>query len=145
MKEIGEQLRQAREAMGITITEVAEDLKLNEEQLKNIEDANRDELKDILNIKEIVSEYAKYLGLEQEAIEDKFNEFVFTYTSKIPLDEIAKASAEKEKEEQETKKIVSPYTKKKPKRFPLMRVLICIVLILLIMIIYFFLLEVFIN
>ena len=36
MKEIGEKLKEARESMGITIEEAAQDLKLRPSQLENI-------------------------------------------------------------------------------------------------------------
>ena len=37
MKEIGEQLKEARESMGVSIEEAAEDLKLIPSQIENIE------------------------------------------------------------------------------------------------------------
>ena len=36
MKEIGEKLKEARESIGVSTTEVAEDLKLEKEQIENI-------------------------------------------------------------------------------------------------------------
>ncbi|MDE5888983.1 MAG: hypothetical protein K2H20_03085, partial [Bacilli bacterium] len=41
---------------------------------------------------------------------DEFNEYLFEYTSKIPLEDIEKAMKEQKKEEVQTEKIVSPYT-----------------------------------
>lgn len=143
MEEIGELLKDARTTMGLTTQEVAADLKLTETEIINIETGQQDNLKDIHNLKEIVSEYAKYLGLETEEIEDMFNEFVFTYTSKIPLAEIAEASAEIEKENESLKKVVSPYTKQKKQQFPFFRVFIGVVIMLLIIALYFFLQELF--
>ena len=52
MKEIGEKLKETRESMGISIEEVAEDLKLRPSQIENIEAGNLEEFKDVflLNI-----------------------------------------------------------------------------------------------
>ena len=61
-------------------------------------------------MKEYIYNYAKYLGLEPEKIIDEFNEYLFEYTSKIPLEDIEKAMKEQQKEETEEVKIVSPYT-----------------------------------
>ncbi len=120
MKEIGEKLREAREGMGISIEEAAEDLKLRPSQLKNIEEGNRDAFKDIFYLKYFIRDYSKYLGLDYEEMVEDFNEFVFDYTSKISIDDIKKAS-NKNKEQNKVKKIASPYTieKKDNKSIPL--------------------------
>lgn len=120
MKEIGEKLREAREGMGISIEEAAEDLKLRPSQLKNIEEGNRDAFKDIFYLKYFIRDYSKYLGLDYEEMVEDFNEFVFDYTSKISIDDIKKAS-NKNKEQSKVKKIASPYTieKKDNKSIPL--------------------------
>lgn len=109
MKEIGEKLKETRESMGISIEEAAEDLKLKPSQLTNIEEGNRDAFKDILYLKYFIRDYAKYLGLDYEAMVEDFNEFVFDYTSKISIDDIKKAN-NKNKEKKKVKKIASPYT-----------------------------------
>ena len=58
----------------------------------------------------------KLHGEYQEKIMDEFNEFFFEETSKIPIDEIEKASREKQREKSMEKKVVSPYTmSEKPK------------------------------
>ena len=57
-----------------------------------------------------IYDYAKYLGLEPDKIIDEFNEYLFEYTSKIPMEDIEKAMKEQQKEEIPEKKIVSPYT-----------------------------------
>ena len=51
MKEIGERLREAREAMGISVEEAAEDLKIRPAQLENIEDGNKEAFKDVFYLK----------------------------------------------------------------------------------------------
>jgi len=114
LNEIGEKLREARESHGVSIEEAAEDLKIRPTQLKNLEDGNIKEFKDIFYVKFFVRDYAKYLGLDGEKILDDFNEFLFDYTSRIPLDKIKEASEEKK---EEPKKIVSPYTMPQKKSF----------------------------
>lgn len=108
MKDIGEKLSLTRKKTGITIDEAAEDLNYKVSQLEDIETGNYKNFKDKFVLKTIVSDYAKYLGLDVEEIIDEFNDFVFESTSKIPLDDIAKAS--KIKEKKEDVKIASPYT-----------------------------------
>ena len=51
MKEIGERLKEARESMGITTAEAAEDLKLAVSQIDNLEDGNMEVFKDIYSLK----------------------------------------------------------------------------------------------
>lgn len=107
MNEIGEKLREARESHGVSIEEAAEDLKIRPSQLKNLEEGNIKEFKDIFYVKFFVRDYAKYLGLDGEKILDDFNEFLFDYTSRIPLDKIKEVSEQKK---ENPKKIASPYT-----------------------------------
>jgi cytoskeletal protein RodZ len=109
MKEIGEKLKEARENMGITEQEVAEDLKIKIDQIKNIEEGNMEAFKDIFELKSLIKNYAKYLGLNKEDLVDDFNEYLFDYTSKLSLEDIKKARKEEKKENIE-KKIKSPYT-----------------------------------
>ena len=108
MKDIGEKLKNNRISTGISVEEAAEDLNYKVSQLEDIENGNYKSFKDKFVLKAIVSDYSKYLGLDVEEIIDQFNDFVFESTSKIPLDEIEKASRIKEKNEDV--KIASPYT-----------------------------------
>ena len=84
----------------------------------------------------MIMDYSKYLGLDTNSIMDDFNEFVFESTSKIPLDDIEKASKLKEDEE----KIASPYTKKEEEKskLPLILGIILGVLIIIFIIVYFY-------
>ena len=110
MNEIGELLRTTREESGVSIEEASKDLEIKTLVLENIEDGNIGGFKDIFLLKDNIYNYAKYLGLEPDKIIDEFNEYLFEYTSKIPLDTIEKAMNEQKKEEVEEDKIVSPYT-----------------------------------
>lgn len=116
MKEIGEELKQAREANGLTAEEVASDLNLRVSQIENIEQGNMKAFKDVYYLKCFIRDYAKYLGLDEEKIMDEVNEYFFEATSKIPIAEIEKASLEKQKEQKQEQRVVSPYTiEEKPK------------------------------
>jgi len=109
MKELGEKLRVTREKSGVNLGEAATDLDVKEEELVALEEGNVDSFQDVYYLKHFIKEYAKYLGIDSEKIVDSFNEYLFDYTSKIPIDKIKEAS---EKLKTVKKDIVSPYTKK---------------------------------
>ena len=132
MKEIGEKLKAAREEHGVSVDEAAEDLNLRASQIENIEKGNLKVFKDVFYLKSFIRSYAKYLGLDEDAIMDEFNEYFFEETSKIPIAEIEKASRAKEKEKASDKKVASPYTvDDKPKsKVPTIIVTLIILLLL---------------
>ncbi len=107
---IGSSLKEAREKSGVSLEEASQDIQIKSVILENIEEGNIGSFKDIFELKEYLYNYAKYLGLNAEKILDEFNEYMFEYTSKIPLKDIEKKVAELNKEKEE-KKVVSPYTK----------------------------------
>ena len=115
MKEIGEELRLARENHGVSVEEAAEDLNLRVSQIENIEEGNLKVFKDVFYLKCFIRDYAKYLGLDEDKIMDEFNEFFFEETSKIPIKEIEKTIELKIKEEKKDDTISSPYTKQAKK------------------------------
>ena len=97
MKNIGLKLKDKREENGLSIEEVAEDLKMRPSQISSIEEGKTEDFKD----------YAKYLGLDSERILDEFNEYLFDMTSKIPIELIKEAK----KDKNENNDTISPYTK----------------------------------
>ncbi|HIT37570.1 MAG TPA: helix-turn-helix domain-containing protein [Candidatus Onthousia faecipullorum] len=120
MKELGYYLEDTRRSNGVSLEEAASDLNVDVSYLENIESANVRAFKDVYYMRKLVKEYAKYLGLSPEKIQDEFNDFLFEHTSKISLDDIMEAKKKKE-EEEKTKKIQSPYTKeykRKIKKLP---------------------------
>lgn len=131
MTEIGELLRATRTNAGVSLEEASGDLEIKTLVLENIEDGNIGCFKDIFVLKDYIYNYAKYLGLEPEKIIDEFNEYLFEYTSKIPLEEIEKAVNEQQKEVEEAK-VASPYTEPKSKEKN--NVVLTIVLILLVLV-----------
>ena len=111
MKNIGLKLKDKREENGLSIEEVAEDLKMRPSQITSIEEGNTEDFKDVFYLKYFIRDYAKYLGLDSEKLLDEFNEYLFDITSKIPIDLIEQAK----KEKKESNEAVSPYTKETKK------------------------------
>ena len=64
---------------------------------------------------------------------DEFNEFLFDYTSKISIDDIKKARKQVElNKAKEEKRIASPYTMERKRKYNYSKILFIIVLIILI-------------
>ena len=110
MDSIGSLLKETRESSGVTIEEASQDLDIKENYLLNIEDGKIGCFKDIFELKSYITNYAKYLGLDGDNLIDEFNEYMFEYTSKIPVKEIERQAQIQAKEE--SNKISSPYTRK---------------------------------
>lgn len=113
MKDIGESFREKREEFGISKEEAASDMDITLAQLDNLEDGNANAFKDVFFLKELIKKYAKYLNINEDEIMSEYNEFMFNYTSRIPISEIEKKVSEikKEEEKESSKKVFSPYTK----------------------------------
>lgn len=126
MNEIGIKLKEKREENGVSVEEAAEDLKLRPSQITSIEEGKKEDFKDIILLKSMIKDYSKYLGLDSEEIIDQFNEYLFDYTSKIPLEVIEKA---KEEKKDEVKEFVSPYTNVKKDNNTFKIILICVVIL----------------
>lgn len=142
MKEIGEALKEARESMGVSIEEAANDLKLKPSQIENIEAGNKDAFQDVFYLKYFIRDYSKYLGLDYEEMIDEFNEFLFDYTSKLSLDDIMKAKKQADnKEKKEEKKIVSPYTYERKNRTKISPIVLYVLLILIIVVCCYFIIN----
>ncbi len=136
MKDIGNKLKEARESIGVSIEEAAEDLKMRPSQIENIEAGNMEAFQDIFYLKYFIRDYSKYLGLNKEEMVDEFNEYLFDYTSKISLDDIKNAkNSLKEKDKKKEKKVISPYTLEVKKRISIPPFVIYIAIAILIVII----------
>ena len=141
MKEIGQSFKEARETIGISKAEVTKDLDITESQLDNLEDGNINAFKDVFFLKETIKKYAKYLNLDEDDIMDQFNDFMFGYTSRIPIDEILEQTREIKilESKNDENRIMSPYTMQRKKKSNLkyfliygISVIILIVLVILI-------------
>ena len=131
MKEIGESFKEKREEIGITLEEVSKDLGIKEVLLENLEEGNAKVFKDILEIKDTIESYSKYLGLSYEDMIDEFNEYLFDYTSKISLEDIKKAKKKAERNQaKKDKRIASPYTIERRRKIDYKLVLILFLIFL---------------
>lgn len=130
MKNIGLKLKEKREQNGLSIEEVAEDLKMRPSQISSIEEGKAEDFKDVFYLKYFIRDYAKYLGLDSEKILDEFNEYLFDVTSKIPVNTIAKEKKKKDKEGE----ISSPYTKEVKKKKLVIRIVALAILVVAIVI-----------
>lgn len=136
MKEIGLKLKTKREENGLSVLEVADDLKVTASDISDLEEGLRDNFKDIDKLKTLIGEYAKYLGFDKEEMIDKFNEYLFEQTSRISLEDIQKAKELKEKKEKN--KVSSPYTiEKKEKNKVIIGIVVAVILIFVFFISYF--------
>ena len=141
MKEIGEELKQLRKKSGVDISEASHDLNISEIELECIEAGNAKAFKDIYELKDKVKSYAKYLGLNEEKIDDDFNDFLFEKTSKITLVDLKKTKEEKKQEESEEDRVSSPYTKIKMNKHEVAPIIFGIVIVLLIAVVVYVVLK----
>ncbi len=132
MKDIGLRLKEKREENGVSVEEAAEDLKMRPSQIISLEEGKREDFKDVVFLKYFIRDYAKYLGLDGEKMVDDFNEFLFDFTSKIPIEEIEKAKENKNSK----KEVVSPYTNVKTNNKGMKIILSIIILVVLIVLGY---------
>ena len=135
LNDVGELLRSTREGSGVSLEEASADLEIKTLILENIEDGNIGCFKDIFVLKDNIRNYAKYLGLDADKVIDDFNEYLFEYTSKIPVEDIEKAMEEKQKEEVSEVKIVSPYTVSKKKYDSKLIIVLSIILAVLVLLV----------
>ena len=99
MDEIAESFKKTREEAGISLEEASNDTEIPVSALEQIEEGTIGSFKDIFKLREYLTTYAKYLGEDSTSIIDKFNEYMFEYTSRIPVDDLEKAVQEKEQKE----------------------------------------------
>ena len=134
MDGIAELLKTTREEAGLDIEEVSKDLEINSVVLLNLEEGKIGAFKDIFTLKEYLLNYSKYLGLDSQKLIDEFNEYLFEYTSKIPVKDIEKTIKNMNSEKEE--KVSSPYTmannkKKKTRTIYILVYLLIFILVLL--------------
>ena len=133
MKDIGLKLKEKREENGVSVEEVAEDLNMRPSQIISLEEGKKEDFKDVLFLKYFIRDYAKYLGLDGEELVDEFNEFLFDFTSKIPIEEIEKAKQNTVNK----KEVTSPYTNDNSNKVAL-KIFIGVVSLFLLLIIGYF-------
>lgn len=136
LNEIGSDFKQARNSAGLNLDEASSDTNIPVTALEQIEAGSIGSFKDIFKLKEYLQTYAKYLGLDPTKVIDDFNEYMFEYTSKIPLDDLGKKIEEKERQMLEEEKtgdirVVSPYLRPKEQSQAMKYIIIAIVIIIL--------------
>lgn len=147
MKDIGTKFQEKREEIGIKLEEAAKDLDITVAQLENLEDGNVNAFKDIFFLKELIKKYVTYLNLDENEIMEDFNDFVFDFTSRIPVEEIEEKVKEivSQNEKETRKKISSPYTRKKVRKAKLKPVYFFSVITVILICVTFILLNIFLN
>ena len=137
MKDIGLKLKEKREENGVSIEDVAEDLKMRPSQIVSLEEGKKEDFKDVLFLKYFIRDYAKYLGLDGEELVDEFNEFLFDFTSKIPVEEIEKAKLNNVNK----KEIASPYTNEEKNNKKILGIVVLIISIIVLLIVGYFVMS----
>ena len=140
MKEIGEEFKEKREEIGITTLEVSNDLKKDVILIENLENGNYKVFKDVLELKDMISLYAKYLGLDEEKLLADLDDFLFEKTSKISIEDIQERLKEEKEKRKDEKKIRTPYTLEMEKKKNL-TLLIILGLVLIILVIFYIVLK----
>ena len=134
MKELCENLSLLRKNNGIGIEEASNDLGITDKELECLENGNFKVFKDVYEFKRVLSNYAKYLGLDEKRINDEFSDFLFEKTSRISKEEIEMAIKDKEEKEE---RVSSPYTKVTKTRYnyaPI--VLLMVILVFISLVVY---------
>ncbi len=142
MKELGERLSLLRKSNGVTLKEASNDLGIDEKELESLENGNFKVFKDVYELKKVINSYAKYLGLNENEINDEFNDFLFEKTSKISISDIEKL---KKKNEEKEEKVSSPYTKIGKTRYDFAPIVLLIVLLVFISLVVYLILSFFKN
>ena len=138
MKELGERLRELRKSNGVSLDEASNDLMITSKELECLENGNFKVFKDVYELKKIMRNYAKYLGLDESEIVDEFNDFLFEKTSKISKADIEKAIKKADDKED---KVSSPYTKINKTRYDFAPIVLLIVLLVFISLVVYLILS----
>ncbi len=137
MKDIGLKLKEKREENGVSIEEAAADLKMRPSQIESLEEGKKEDFKDVMSLKYFIRDYAKYLGLDGEKLIDEFNEFLFDFTSKIPVDKIEQAK----QKTGSNNKVVSPYTKENKNNKQSKKIILAIIILIILGVIGYFIIS----
>lgn len=135
LKEIGERFKEKRKEIGISLKEVSNDLNVDDIILENLEEGNNKVFKDVLELKNTIAIYTKYLGLDEEEIMDEVNDYLYDKTSKIKIEDIKEELGKIVKTEE--KKVRTPYTIERKKKTDYSILIICLVMVGLIVVFYF--------
>ena len=138
VKELGEEFRFLRKSNGVSKEEASSDLGITTKELECLENGNFKVFKDVYELKKVILNYAKYLGLPEEQIVDTFNDFLFEKTSKISKDDIVEIKKKEDVEE----KVSSPYTKIAKTRYDFAPIVLLVVLLVFISLVVYLVLSI---
>ena len=138
MKELGEEFKILRKNNGVSKEEASHDLGITEKELECLENGNFKVFKDVYELKKIILNYAKYLGLPEDKIIDTFNDFLFEKTSKLSKIDIMEMKNKEEVEE----KVSSPYTKLGKARYDFAPIVLLVVLLIFISLVVYLVLSI---
>ena len=137
MKELGEELCALRKSNGVSREEASSDLGITPKELECLENGNFKVFKDVYELKKIILNYAKYLGLDESKILDEFNDFLFEKTSKISKEDIKQMQKKDEPEE----KVSSPYTKIRKEKHDIAPIVLLVVILIFISLVVYLILS----
>lgn len=143
MKEIGEEFKEKREEIGITIDEVSSDLGKDAILIENLESGNHKVFKDVLELKDMVRIYAKYLGLDDEKLLADLDDFLFEKTSKISIEDIQERLKQEQAKRKEEKKIRTPYTIEFENKKNLTLIIILVIVVIILVLFYVLLKQIY--
>ncbi len=143
MKEIGEEFKEKREEIGITIEEVANDLNKDTLLIESLENGNHKVFKDILELKDMVKAYAKYLGLDDEKLLGELDDFLFEKTSKISIEDIKERLKQEQEKKKNEKKVRTPYTIEFENKKSLTLVIILTIVVVILVVFYILLKKIY--
>ena len=73
MRELGQQLREAREAKGLSLKKIQEETRISLSFIQAMEEGNMDQLPHPVYAKSFLQNYAKYLGLDWKKMGEEFS------------------------------------------------------------------------
>lgn len=136
MKEIGEEFKEKRQEIGITIEEVSSDLGKDTLLIENLESGNHKVFKDVLELKDMVKIYAKYLGLNDEKLLEEIDDFLFEKTSKISIEDIKERLKQEKDKRKDEKKVRTPYTLEYENKKNITLVIILLIIVVILVLFY---------
>jgi len=76
MAAVGEQIKAAREANGISLEKAASDLKISKRHLESLEEGNYGSFPAQIYVRGFLSNYSKYLGLDPKSVLEQYSKLM---------------------------------------------------------------------
>ena len=99
--------------------------------------------KDILELKDMVKAYAKYLGLDDEKLLGELDDFLFEKTSKISIEDIKERLKQEQEKKKNEKKVRTPYTIEFENKKSLTLVIILTIVVVILVVFYILLKKIY--